>query len=279
MAKYEVGSWVRVKSANEIAETLDCNGETDGVCLIAKMLKFCGALARVERMDLNGDYHLKGVGYWYWPEAWLSPAFRPGDRVRIKSIIEIKATLGVNRFHAATGLRFAAFMEKYSGDIVTITCMTGAGNFKVKGNDWMWSPDWLELVEAAPEAESTAATTETLKTAPDAGWDAFAATHSAAVAFLKAISFDEDGGFKVDAEVTSKSRETEVTKERWKPKGGEIYWLVGASTTVINDVWSGASTDERRWIVGNCFATEEEVVKAAEEVRKALKALHAGATN
>lgn len=60
----------------------------------------------------------------------------------------------------------------------------------------------------------------------------------------------------------------------WVPKFGESYWFVSSLFEVVGESNLGCSFDMERIDVGNCFRTEEEARKAAEEVRKCLKAFH-----
>lgn len=50
----------------------------------------------------------------------------------------------------------------------------------------------------------------------------------------------------------------EQKKTGWeKPKVGMTYWYVTAYGTVENDLWSGATIDERRYDCGNYFTSKE----------------------
>jgi hypothetical protein len=109
----EPGSFVRVRSKNEIARTLDAKGKTKGLWFDREMVPFCGKTfpvkRRVERfidegtgkfIELKSDcYILDGVvcsgdrseGRWFcpraiypwWREAWLQPMGNEGSSVGV----------------------------------------------------------------------------------------------------------------------------------------------------------------------------------------------------
>ena len=54
--------------------------------------------------------------------------------------------------------------------------------------------------------------------------------------------------------------------KRWKPKYNEIYWLV-SNETIYEAHWFNDNGDKWRYLIGNCFETEEE----AEEYKKKIK--------
>jgi hypothetical protein len=99
------GDWVRVRSAAEIARTLDKNSKNKGLWFDRDMLKHCGSVYRVRgRIEKIIDIHssamipmktpcialedvhysgeFQGFGeqhdYLYWREAWLEPTAPPG---------------------------------------------------------------------------------------------------------------------------------------------------------------------------------------------------------
>jgi hypothetical protein len=102
------GEWVRIRSPEEIAETMDATGSTRGLWFDREMLQFCGRTVRVKErvtrfihddgrlINLKSaavkleDVHCKGdysVGRWfcpralypYWREDWLERAEAPAS--------------------------------------------------------------------------------------------------------------------------------------------------------------------------------------------------------
>lgn len=92
------GQQVEVRSANEIAKTLDANGKFDGVPFMPEMIKYCGSQARVfrrvnktcvegygtrsmkdtvllEELRCDGGLHdgCQRNCHIFWKEAWLKP--------------------------------------------------------------------------------------------------------------------------------------------------------------------------------------------------------------
>ena len=99
------GQWVRVRSSEQIARTLDKNSKNRGLWFDRDMLKHCGSLRQVRNRvhkivdigtgkmipmktacimleDVHYSGEFQGFGeqhdYLYWREAWLEPA-HPGD--------------------------------------------------------------------------------------------------------------------------------------------------------------------------------------------------------
>jgi hypothetical protein len=101
----KVGDRVRVRSAREIAATLDDNGTLDGLPFMLEMLEYCGQTAVVHRSAHKtcdatnmrklvrtvhlGDLRCSGVSHGgcqaqcrlFWNEAWLEPVDRQPDAV------------------------------------------------------------------------------------------------------------------------------------------------------------------------------------------------------
>jgi len=104
MADYRSGDTVRVKTATEIAQTLDANGRLDGLPFMPEMLRFCGQVVKVSRSahktcdTVNktggrsltqtvhlGDLRCDGAAHGgcqalcllYWKNAWLEPVSDP----------------------------------------------------------------------------------------------------------------------------------------------------------------------------------------------------------
>lgn len=63
----------------------------------------------------------------------------------------------------------------------------------------------------------------------------------------------------------------EVVKWRWKPKKGEIYWVVNSKGFAETYTWHDDVFDQLRFNFGNCFRTKEEAEVASERIRNALK--------
>lgn len=57
------GEWVEIKSADEIASTLDANGTLDGLPFMAEMIPFCGQRFRVTRRAEKTCVEYPGVTY------------------------------------------------------------------------------------------------------------------------------------------------------------------------------------------------------------------------
>ncbi|HYK92058.1 MAG TPA: hypothetical protein VE398_25060 [Acidobacteriota bacterium] len=98
--KLQPGEWVRIRSEQEIKDTLDANGKNRGLAFTVEMLPFCGltyrVLRRLDRMiqestrkviDLDDTVILEGVtcdgchilrggcprdNYHFWREIWLN---------------------------------------------------------------------------------------------------------------------------------------------------------------------------------------------------------------
>ena len=61
----------------------------------------------------------------------------------------------------------------------------------------------------------------------------------------------------------------EPPKERWKPKRGDIYWVIDYEGDPADSRWDEDDLDTDRHSFGNCFPTKE----AAEAARDKVKAL------
>jgi hypothetical protein len=104
-SRYRAGSLVRVRSAEEIAATLDEHGTLDGLPFMPEMTRYCGTTFRVRSSahktcayqvglrGMAGASHLEGLHCdgsahagcqsrcpLYWKDAWLEPAGEPGRR-------------------------------------------------------------------------------------------------------------------------------------------------------------------------------------------------------
>lgn len=66
----------------------------------------------------------------------------------------------------------------------------------------------------------------------------------------------------------------EEVDERWKPEDGERYFIVGSRGYVMESEWKGYTMDYARYDIGNCFKTEEQAERAAEQIKALLKEFH-----
>ena len=70
----------------------------------------------------------------------------------------------------------------------------------------------------------------------------------------------------------------EIVKKPWKPEDGEKYWYVWfdkiRNYNVSSSNWEKHSADFNRYIIGNCFKTEEE---AHEHIYDIIQVLQHGA--
>lgn len=68
----------------------------------------------------------------------------------------------------------------------------------------------------------------------------------------------------------------QVEKYRWKPEKGELYFYVLTSMSgvqICRVFWHDDNSDHLCYDTHNCFQTEKQVKKAAEEIKKLLKSL------
>lgn len=63
----------------------------------------------------------------------------------------------------------------------------------------------------------------------------------------------------------------QLTKYRYKPGIGEIYWVVSANSNIVPYKWDNDSIDNNYFDFGNCFKTKEEAEAMAEKIKKLLK--------
>ena len=59
----------------------------------------------------------------------------------------------------------------------------------------------------------------------------------------------------------------EPQPKRWKPKDGQIYWLIDRYGNVEDTTWNADSYDTWQHLCGNCFETKEEAEKAVEKLK------------
>jgi hypothetical protein len=75
--------------------------------------------------------------------------FKEGDKVKVKSLADIKATLGMDREHCRfTGVYLNPNMHKYCGGVFVVEGVHGDQKISLRDVrdecDWVWSPYWLE---------------------------------------------------------------------------------------------------------------------------------------
>lgn len=68
------------------------------------------------------------------------------------------------------------------------------------------------------------------------------------------------------------SDNVKIIKKPWKPKEGERYWYVTGfiDWDIKQEPWVGNGIDLSRYLIGNCFKTEEEAEKHKDDVLKVL---------
>lgn len=70
------------------------------------------------------------------------------------------------------------------------------------------------------------------------------------------------------------SDNVKIIKKPWKPEDGGKYWYVWfdkrRNYNVSSSNWEEHSADFNRYIIGNCFKTEEEAEKHKDDVLKIL---------
>ena len=69
------------------------------------------------------------------------------------------------------------------------------------------------------------------------------------------------------AGIEKKIEEKKTETGRWKPKEGDKYWLINAAGWICNSQWDDDDTDRERYLVGNCYPTEEECKFAREKLK------------
>lgn len=66
-----------------------------------------------------------------------------------------------------------------------------------------------------------------------------------------------------------------IIKEPWKPEDGGKYWYVWfdkiRNYKVSSSNWEEHSADFNRYIIGNCFKTEEEAEKHKDDIVRVLR--------
>jgi hypothetical protein len=80
--------------------------------------------------------------------------YRVGDKVRVKSLEGIKATLNMDRIKIGTGMMFPEEMERWCGTIKTIDRLVENSNtrfidrVRFSGIEkWSWHFEWLEPIK------------------------------------------------------------------------------------------------------------------------------------
>lgn len=61
---------------------------------------------------------------------------------------------------------------------------------------------------------------------------------------------------------------------RWKPKKGEMMWLIKNTGGIGRLEYEDDGLDKKLLKYGNCFRTEEEALKAKEKIAEVLKQIH-----
>lgn len=68
-----------------------------------------------------------------------------------------------------------------------------------------------------------------------------------------------------------------IIKKPWKPKDGEgysyVWWFNDKELEGIvgRDIWENRSEDFTRYIIGNCFKTEKEVIEHKDDIARVLR--------
>lgn len=58
-----------------------------------------------------------------------------------------------------------------------------------------------------------------------------------------------------------------LAEAEWKPKKGEIYWLISLDGVIFSETWESKEYGN----FNNCFKSKEQAEKALELVKQALK--------
>jgi hypothetical protein len=85
---------------------------------------------------------------------------------------------------------------------------------------------------------------------------------------------DEDATIIVGPLTIKLTEWFEPVEDRWKPKDGEVYWLVASHGNAMMECFSSWDNDRNRHLFGNCFRTEALAELAAEKVRQCLTQFH-----
>lgn len=220
---------------------------------------------------------------------------KAGDRVRIKSLKEIEATLDGAWMRGNIRMN-KANMAQFAGQEATVreTHTTGA----ILDNGWYWHRDWLEPInepaaEAAPldlcallagcEGMRLYSTVEgpVMLTRIDTGHadfpvevvdsDGATSYYTRKGCFLKeSIALGGECVLFPAKDQRDWSKWGKPEPGPWKPESGEDYWTVDGSMQVSCETNIDASFDIARIAVGNCFRTREEAEEAAEELKRSL---------
>lgn len=75
---------------------------------------------------------------------------------------------------------------------------------------------------------------------------------------------------KMECEI--KNLKDEINKQeeperRWKPKLGDIYYLIDGDGEVLCSHWDNIAIDRDRYALGNCFKTREEAEFVVEQLK------------
>lgn len=224
-------------------------------------------------------------------------SIKAGDRVRIKSLEEIEATLD-GSWKCGNVLMNKATMAQFAGKEATVYEPHTTG--VILDNGWYWHRDWLEPIEE-PVAEAAPVDLCELLAGCE-GMELYSTVEGP----MKLVAVEPNGkvyqircadrdgdrsGYTREGYYLASARETggecvlfpskeqrdwskweKPTPEAWKPEPGEDYWLVNSGMRAASETNIDVRYDRVRIAAGNCFRTREEAEEAAEEVRKYLKA-------
>lgn len=62
-----------------------------------------------------------------------------------------------------------------------------------------------------------------------------------------------------------------IVEWKWKPKFGELFWVVSGLGDVTNFTWCDDIIDKKCYNLGNCFLTREEAETMAKKIKKLFK--------
>ena len=129
MPRFSIGDRVRVREGLRTDHEYEgCDGRTlecgEG------MLEYCGTIQTISYIDGDGDYSLRGMG-WYWNDGMLEPVdeseintYAIGDRVLVRNDLVVDESYGTNTFVSG--------MEDFRGRIAVIEKIRPNGEYQIK---------------------------------------------------------------------------------------------------------------------------------------------------
>lgn len=69
------------------------------------------------------------------------------------------------------------------------------------------------------------------------------------------------------AGIEKKIEEKKAETGRWKPEEGDKYWFINDIGDICKSAWDNVNIDRKRYLIGNCYQTEEECKFAIEKLK------------